>query len=244
MSHPLDHVWDGDLCLHCGAQAIVPIEAEPPCPGLELYAYDTETHLIQPGLAAPPMVVASVANVTPGSERLLPKADGLATFRQLLHAGNARVGGANLAYDLGVVSVEDPSFVDLIFAALEDGRLLDTHVLEKLHAIGKGTLDTYSKISLAELEKLYLGIDRTEEKENGWRLRYAELEHVPIEQWPDDAVQYPRRDARGTLDVLLRQLGLTGASRLKATSGRCAARSAAQPRPTGATAPWASRPSG
>jgi hypothetical protein len=57
-----------------------------------------------------------------------------------------------------------------------------------------------------DLEKRHLGIDRTEEKENGWRLRYGELADVPLEQWPDDAVQYPRRDARGAVDVLRKQL--------------------------------------
>ena len=41
--------------------------------------------------------------------------------------------------------------------------------------------------------------------EDSWRLRYAELANVPVEQWPQDAIEYPLEDARATLDVFLTQ---------------------------------------
>ncbi len=178
---------------------------------IKLLSFDTETHRFQPGLKAPPMVCASTATEEPHSERLLSRAEGLAAFRQAITDPTLTLGGASINYDLGVVSAEDPSLVDLIFQALEDGRLISTDVLEKLHTNATGELKEYGGNSLAELETRYLGIDRSAEKEDGWRERYALLEHLPLSEWPDEAVQYPRRDARGTFDVLARQLGLTGA---------------------------------
>lgn len=177
-----------------------------------LRTVDTETHLTQPGLQAPPVVCVSTAAAELGSERVVPKQEGLAAFRALLQDQTVFIGGATLHYDLGVCAVEQPELLALIFDALERERLVDTEVLEKLHRNAIGTLDDYSQgNSLVDLEKRYLGLDRSQDKENGWRKRYALLEHLPITQWPDDAVQYPRQDARGTFDVLARQLGLTGA---------------------------------
>jgi len=92
-------------------------------------------------------------------------------------------------------------------------------LLEALHAIGLGTLyrDPYTgqptKYPLDYLERRYLGIDRSADKhatgdgEEPWRLRYGELIDVPLSQWPQDAVDYPKADARGTYDVLVKQLG-------------------------------------
>ncbi len=174
----------------------------------KLVAFDTETHLFQPGLMSPPMVCASVASETPGDERLLSKAEGLAKFRELVSNAEVTLGGATLDYDFGVVSAEDPTLVPLIFKLLEDGRAVDTKLLEKLQIVatqGSEALDRADS-SLAALETRYLGIDRSAEKENGWRLSYALLENVPLAEWPPEAVAYPRADARGTLEVLRKQL--------------------------------------
>lgn len=207
---PLDHRWDGDLCLFCSAQASLPGEAEDDhiCPGQSLLSYDTETHLRQPGLPAPPLVCGSTA--TQDNERLHSKEEARVVYRQALEDPRVTITGSSLDYDNGVMCADDPSLVDLVFQALEDGRMIDTGVMEKLHSNGKGQLEEYGGNSQAELEARYTGIDRSQEKENGWRFKYALLEDVPTSEWPDDAVQYPRRDARGGFDVSMRQLGITG----------------------------------
>ena len=46
---------------------------------------------------------------------------------------------------------------------------------------------------------------RLDKGADSWRLRYAELADVPLEQWPPEAVAYPLEDARATLDIYLAQ---------------------------------------
>lgn len=177
---------------------------------MKLLAFDTETHLIQPGLAAPPLVCGSVATDTPRDETLLAPAEALAAFRSAVTDPETTIGGASLSYDFGIVSAADSTLVPLIFQKLDDGLAVDTKILEKLHIIGSGgsqELD-HADNSLAALETKHLGIDRSAQKleGNGWRLSYALLENVPLSEWPADAIQYPRDDARGTHSVLKKQL--------------------------------------
>jgi DNA polymerase I len=187
-------------------------------PTLEtLVAWDTETHLIQPGLRAPPLVCGSEATAVPGSERVLSKADARGRFRKLISDPSIHLGGANLVYDLGVHCADDPAVLPYVFEALEAGRLHSTDILEALHDNARGLMfqeasgKPFARYSLQLLENRYLGIDREAEKHgvNSWRLRYAELDGVPLEQWPPEAIEYPRHDARGTFDILALQLGLT-----------------------------------
>lgn len=172
---------------------------------MKYIALDTETHLLQPGIAAPPLVCGSAATEALGSERLLTPAETVAAFRGCVEDKETGLVGANIAYDFGVLSAHDSALVDGVFQLLDEGRAFDVQILEKLHLIATGGLER-AEVSLAALETLHLGINRAEQKENGWRYSYALLEGVPFEQWPVDAVQYPRDDARGTLDVFMRQM--------------------------------------
>lgn len=177
-------------------------------PPEKLMAFDVETHLIQPGLRAPPLVCASVAFKEAGSERLIDKIEARKVLRDALVNETAHIVGANLVYDLGVMCNDTPALMPLVFKALEEGRLHSTDILEALHDnafdrmfFEPETGQPFRYYSLAQLEKRYFGTDRFAEKENGWRKRYAELDGVPLEQWPDEAVEYPRKDARGTWDI-------------------------------------------
>lgn len=178
-----------------------------------IVAFDTETHLIRPGLLAPPLVCASIAEAGKPT-RLLLRDDALAAFGELLDDPEASIGGTNFCFDLGVLCAADPSLLPRVFTALEDERLLDTAILEALHenARGRMYLDDrgvpVSRYSQALLEMRYGGVDRSAEKEgaDAWRLRYAELDGVPLEKWPTEAVEYPKRDAEGALRILQAQL--------------------------------------
>lgn len=56
---------------------------------------------------------------------------------------------------------------------------------------------------------LYFGRDRSAQKgPDAWRTRYAELEHLPFEQWPQEAVQYALDDSSDTEAVILAQHAL------------------------------------
>ena len=180
-----------------------------------LVSLDLETHLIQPGLAAPPIVCGSYAregDLTTHAQVVLR--DEIVRHFKALLAGQVVIGGANLVYDLGCFAAHDPRLLKPIFDALDADRFTSTDIIEALHDNARGLMfveangTPFGRYSLGQLEARYLSIDRSEEKhgENAWRLRYAELDGVPLEQWPQEAIDYPRRDAQGTYDVLTRQL--------------------------------------
>ncbi|AGC44558.1 hypothetical protein MYSTI_03246 [Myxococcus stipitatus DSM 14675] len=185
-----------------------------------LFSFDTETYPIQPGLLAPPLVCASIAQEAPGSERLLSPAQARTWFREALRSPGVHLTGANLAYDLGVMCADDPRLVDDVFAAAEAGRFHDVAIREALLDIARGLHgvdpetgrplgdDEGARYPLALLVKRHLGLDISADKyaPDSWRLRYGELDGVPLEQWPEGAVKYPLRDACYTLDVHLSQV--------------------------------------
>jgi DNA polymerase-1 len=194
-----------------------------------LLSFDKETHLIQPGLLAPPSVCASFAYRLEGG--------GLAKgfCSNLWSAGQERVQetmvwvenrlneskwiwtGANIAYDWGCVLAVRPDLFELIWKCYEEARVFDVQIASSLHAIAQGRMrdgDLFrpdgSKIqsgrySLDECVREWLG--RVDAKSNDrFRLSYALLEHLPISQWPWDAQQYPVDDAVNTLEVAEAQL--------------------------------------
>ena len=178
---------------------------------MTLTAFDTETRLIEPGIAAPSLVCASVYDGFGEPGLIHGSSQELASvFKQALSNG---IVGANIVFDLAVMAAYDPTLIDPIFDALEAGRVYSTDILEALHAVAKGHLykDPQSgrpigRYSLAGLEATYLGRDRSAQKESGWRFKYALLENVPLDQWPAEAVQYAKDDAKGTWEVVQEQL--------------------------------------
>jgi DNA polymerase I len=177
---------------------------------LALYALDTETDRVQPGLAAPPLVCVSTATAIPGSERVEVGDAARASAALAIEAaaaGELTLGGHTIDYDFVVLAADRPELLEAIFRAVERGAVVDAAILERLHRIATGTDDDKQMSNaLAALEQRLLGIDRSQEKENGWRLQYHQLRGKPLSEWPEEAIQYPRRDARGTLDVLQKQL--------------------------------------
>ena len=162
---------------------------------------------------APPLVCCSwqVDGLAPGICK--GKAESVAKFRELMRIPDTVCVGVNLVFDLGVLCATDPTLLPEVFDGLEKGRFRDCSLRERLHDIARGCLDvdpttgqrfTYS---LAALEARYCGRDRSTEKTDGWRLRYHELEDVPLEKWPAEAIEYPLNDARGTLEVYKAQAG-------------------------------------
>lgn len=195
----------------------------------DFVAFDTETFLIVPGNVAPPLVCAS-ATTRDGAGVLLGKASRGDTFDWLdflleLLRGEAVICGANIAFDVLVTSVAAAARgVDLLplwFDAYEADRVYDVQIAEALHAVGTGTLgrdprtggelrnpETGKKgrYSLSTCVDLVLG--RADAKRNDeYRLRYGELDALPIAEWPEVARIYPIDDARNTLEVALAQVG-------------------------------------
>jgi len=177
-----------------------------------LVAFDCETYLIAPGLLAPPCVCVTIA-ADDGTELILHGRDPeTPEILASMFTDADMIVGANTAFDAAVCGAAWPALVPLIFDAYSEGRVLDVQINEQLADIARGRLygftDYAGKLkkigySLADLSLKYLGRDRSFEKSdpNGWRLRYSELDGVPIEAWPIEAIEYALDDARDTLAV-------------------------------------------
>lgn len=190
-----------------------------------MVAFDCETHLIQPGLLAPPLVCGSVAAIEAGVVQgaLLDKVQSLDVFRGLIESDRIIVG-ANIPFDLLVCAVEwarrGVDLMPAIFDKFERGEVYDVLIAEALHGIANGHLGEMpdrsplkrddgkrtTRYSLFNVCGITLG--RWNAKANdAWRERYAELEHVSIAEWPPEARIYPVDDAVNTLEAALVQIG-------------------------------------
>ncbi len=185
-------------------------------------ALDCESHAILPGLLAPPLVCVSFCEEG-HAPYLLDAREGAAAVYVALSEGRTLVG-ANIAYDAAVLCAFREDLIPLFFEAYSKGLILDVQIREQILDIAQGriqqsgavmvfdkTIGGYRKAnySLAGLESKYMKRDRSAEKHDpgAWRLRYGELDGVPLRDWPEDAVRYAKEDAEGTLAVYLAQGG-------------------------------------
>jgi hypothetical protein len=191
-------------------------------------SFDTETYLGIPGCKIPPLVCGSAGwlgdDGLPAGE-FLDKEQTMHLFAQLLEDPSKIIVGANITYDLSVMALHAARLgVDIMpqiyRALLDEERIYDLQLAEALHAIAEGHLGmdpfTGSQIknadgrpgrySLFACVKMVLG--REDAKVNDeWRLRYGELDKIPLAQWPQSAIDYPIDDARNTIECALAQVG-------------------------------------
>lgn len=180
---------------------------------MRLHSLDCESHLAQPGLAAPPIVCFSIGD--DWGVHLLTRLEGLAWLRARLLDPEDHVVGCNIVYDLACAAVADGSLLELIFAALDAGRIHDIAIREALIDISRGDLVERGedgigiRYGMRLLALRYLKIDLSADKKaaDSWRKRYAELDGVPIEEWPWAARRYPLRDAAFPIEIFKLQEG-------------------------------------
>lgn len=173
-------------------------------PAVTYLAVDTETHAVEP-LLAPRLVCMSMYNEA--GPLILPRSTAPTAFRQALEKPNVHFIFANAKFDLSVLCNEDPTLLPLVFDALEAGRIHDILIREALIDIAHGKFWSEGFYSLELLARRYLDIDLSAVKSDGWRLRYHELDGVPLESWPHDAREYALNDAKLTYDIFMRQQG-------------------------------------
>jgi DNA polymerase-1 len=185
---------------------------------------DIETEIIQPGLLLPPIVVASATTGT-DTELLHGWEDTRDTFLRCVENGCTFVG-ANIAYDMAVLMAEaqrhdeDSTITKAVFSLYRDGHIFDVLIAHQLDAIGKGMLsqpihdpstkkqNTRPNLSIVT----YVCTGRIDAKRNDfWKLRYAVLQYIPPEEWPADALQYPKDDTENALTVAKVQAGVINA---------------------------------
>lgn len=122
----------------------------------------------------------------------------------------------NAPYDWAVMANEFPALVPAMFAAFESGLARDTQIREMLIAIATGNFKMDHRCRknpgnwpLSHLVYLYFKQDISATKvsmdRNGnvvggnindsWRLRYSELDGVPMSEWPRAAISYAAEDS-------------------------------------------------
>lgn len=174
-----------------------------------IIGFDCETHLIRPGLLAPPMVCyTESAEGEPGGRLYHARFDKHAIIDHLarLLSEDHTFVGANTAYDVAVLMAWEPALTPLFFEAYHQGRVEDVQINQKLIDLSYGRL-AQSGYSLADIVQRRLHKDRHAEKNDpgAWRLRYVELDDVPPAEWPEAASGYAVEDAVDARDVLLSQ---------------------------------------
>lgn len=179
-------------------------------------AWDTETFLIAPGTASPPLVVLSYAlrNAAGEVETGLASPEQAAELLAGWMRAGARLVGHNLPFDAAIALAEFPELRAAIVAHFAAGLFADTMIREQLLDIAKGQFRfvevedeltgevtkqpvDYNLASIAN-RRCGLALDKSSDS---WRLRYAELADVPLSEWPEAAKHYSLEDARATLLV-------------------------------------------
>ena len=116
--------------------------------------------------------------------------------------------GHNIAFDLHVILKKFPSLLDLVWKAMQEGRVRDTMIRNSLYQISTtGYIDPASN-SLAACAEKWLGVVLPEEDKNdpeAWRYNYAKLADVPVDQYPAKALSYLESDIRVTYDLYMAQ---------------------------------------
>lgn len=180
-------------------------------PTTRYVAFDFESYLIEPGILAPKPVCMSFAEG--GEVDLVATDDGWERLYGWLEDADVILVGANVAYDLGLAvtwAPEPDRMMRLVFAAYDNERIRDVQVRDKLFMLAQGRLsfdaitNKMPSFSLGALSERYLNTPMDKGGDT-WRLRYSELDGVPIHKYPQDAMAYALTDAITTLDVFLAQ---------------------------------------
>jgi hypothetical protein len=192
---------------------------------------DCETYLIQPGRAAPALVVCGY-ECADGTRDVVVQKDHAAFFLawtgKLLAERTPLVGHNVAAFDFCVIAADayerhGPDMGDTvmrrIFDLLDAGLVEDTLLRERLIDLAEGTLGRdFTNVTkegsprrksygLKALAKRYLAVDLDK---TSWRTGYAALDGVPLDEWPQGARDYVIDDvnvARRVADAQAQRAG-------------------------------------
>lgn len=202
----------------------------PPVPVYKkLVGVDTETHLITPACQTPPMVCATfydgvTATILGGTED--DKREAVMRVWHMLHEDDTCLVGLNGYYDWAVLIREAArwfgesfsfKFSYKLYTRMKAGYVRELSIIAKLLYIRMDWLDfdpiigRQPTFSLAELVHHWFRVELEGKKgDDVWRLRYHELDEVPVSMWPEAAVNYALMDAvwaQKTYDLLATTYG-------------------------------------
>lgn len=161
---------------------------------MKVVAWDSETALIRPAQLAPALVCVTwqEAGKPAGIEHhslVEPR------LRAWLEDPEVLFVLHNAAYDFAVVAERFPHLRDLIFKAYAENRVTDTMIRQQLLDIAagvyRGRVDAKGKrivyrYALEDLAKRCAGIQL---QKDAWRTSYEAFIDVPLEKWPERALE-------------------------------------------------------
>ncbi len=169
------------------------------------FSFDTETHMGVPGTEAPKTVCLTYSD--PEGECGIMLAEGGASWLGEQLRAETLLIGHNMAFDATVMIAWHPELLVSMFEAYDASRVHCTLIREKLLDIARGThrieRGRYTLAKISERYKLIPkgSLDEAKNDPNAWRKRYSELDGVPLDKWPKEAVDYAINDALLTMAV-------------------------------------------
>lgn len=179
--------------------------------------FDTETWLIQPGRVAPKIVCAQFCEEN-GEPLLLAGPEGIKKLAEYLQRPDVLLVAHNASFDLGVFVQNHPDSDEalrLVQKALDERRIADTMIWARLFQVRHGWTEFDPVLNLPTTTKGFYSLEKQVLRwlgesvtgkygEDAWRLRYQELDGLPLEQWPQEAVRYAMADADYVLRLWLK----------------------------------------
>jgi hypothetical protein len=183
----------------------------------EPLAFDLETDKFGPANQAPKIVCLTHADQRGQTGILVGDDIELWLSEQLDRAisGEIVLVGQHVAYDFSCVLSNYPDLWTKVFQAYNVDGVACTAVRERLLDIAMGEFKwptdnrgnkQESTYSMADIARIRLQKDVAKGLDT-WRTRYNELLDVPLEQWPQAAVDYAVDDAVITLEIYQNQEG-------------------------------------
>lgn len=167
-----------------------------------MLSFDLETELIARGYQAPLPVAAAWSRGAPVIGLI---ADFLPVFKDSLASDELMVG-QNVAYDFACMCTYDASLIPAVFDKYRRGQVRDIMLNEKLIRLSMlGATDpAYGLGALCDIYKL-----PAVDKDSSWRLEFAQLRNVPVQDWPSSAREYLLADADRPLRIYHEQMGIS-----------------------------------
>jgi DNA polymerase family A/3'-5' exonuclease len=160
---------------------------------------DTET-TVHEDQSVPDLVCVGYATDEAGG--LLDRIDGQAFAESVIKDESIEIATHNGPFDFAVLAKQDPALFPAIFQAYEEGRIVDTMTFAMCDDIARGVYfgTRKGRYGLGDLSVSLLSEEMDKDADT-YRLRYGELMHTPIAQWPEEARRYALHDPRQTLRV-------------------------------------------
>ncbi len=155
-----------------------------------VWAFDTETEAIRPGLRAPRMACLTWQTQADRGPQIVHGRDARPIFENALRDPSVIIAGHFVAFDMTVCAAAWPDLVPEIFDAYEENRVTCTMLREKLFDIATGRFRGFAD-ERGVWRKHDYGLEGVAHRragvalrKDGWRRRYGEVLDLPLKDWP------------------------------------------------------------